>query len=49
MKILIIQDTDWIRRNPIQHTHLAERLAKRGHEIRVIDYEILWKRTESVN
>jgi len=43
MKILIVQDTDWIRRNPIQHTHLSERLALRGHEIRAIDYEILWR------
>jgi glycosyltransferase involved in cell wall biosynthesis len=43
MKILIVQDTDWIKRNPYQHTHLAERLALRGHEIRVIDYEILWR------
>jgi len=43
MKILIVQDTDWIRRNPIQHNHLAERLVLRGHEIRVIDYEILWR------
>ncbi len=43
MRILIVQDTDWIRRNPIQHTHLAERLTLRGHEIRVIDYEILWR------
>jgi glycosyltransferase involved in cell wall biosynthesis len=42
MRILIVQDTDWIRRNPIQHNHLAERLVERGHEIRVIDYEILW-------
>jgi len=43
MRILIVQDTDWIRRNPIQHNHLAERLVLRGHEIRVIDYEILWR------
>ena len=43
MRILIVQDTDWVRRNPIQHTHLAERLALRGHEVRVIDYEILWR------
>jgi len=43
MKILIVQDTDWIRRNPIQHTHIAERLALRGHHIRIIDYEILWQ------
>jgi len=40
---LIVQDTDWIKRNPIQHNHLAERMVKRGHEIRVIDYEILWR------
>jgi len=43
MKILYVQDTDWIRRNPIQHTHLAERLVLRGHQIRAIDYEILWR------
>lgn len=43
MKILITQDTDWIKRYPGQQHHLAERLALRGHEIRVIDYEILWK------
>jgi len=43
MRLLIVQDTDWIRRNPIQHNHLAERMVKRGHEIRVIDYEILWR------
>ena len=43
MRILIVQDTDWSRRNPIQHTHLAERMTLRGHDIRVIDYEILWK------
>ncbi|NQT72525.1 MAG: glycosyltransferase family 4 protein [Chloroflexi bacterium] len=44
MKILYVQDTDWIRRNPMQHNHLADRLALRGHEIRVIDYEILWRK-----
>lgn len=43
MKILFVQDTDWIRRNPILHNHLAERLVRRGHEYRVIDYEILWR------
>jgi glycosyltransferase involved in cell wall biosynthesis len=43
MKILIVQDTDWIRRNPYQQVHIAERMVQRGHEIRVIDYEILWQ------
>jgi len=43
MRILITQDTDWIKRNPGQQHHLAERLLLRDHEIRVIDYEILWR------
>ena len=43
MRILLIQDTDWIRRYPIHHNHLTERMVLRGHEVSVIDYEILWK------
>jgi glycosyltransferase involved in cell wall biosynthesis len=43
MKVLIVQDTDWLKRNPHQQHHIAERLTLRGHEIRVIDYEILWQ------
>jgi len=46
MKILLVQDTDWIKRNPIQHNHLMERMVLRGHEVRVIDYPILWKEDE---
>lgn len=42
IRILILQDTDWIRRNPAQQHHISERLVLRGHEIRVIDYEVLW-------
>ncbi len=43
MKILIVQETDWLKRNPLQQHHLAEMLSLRGHEIRVIDYELLWR------
>lgn len=43
MKILLTQETDWLKRNPAQQHHLAETLSLRGHEIRVIDYELLWK------
>jgi len=43
MRILITQETDWIERNPLQQHHLAEILTLRGHSVRVIDYEILWK------
>lgn len=44
MKILITQDTDWIKRYPGQQHHLADRFSLKGHEIRVIDYEILWRK-----
>ncbi len=43
MRILIVQDTDWLNRNPAQQHHLADRLSLRGHEVRVIDYDILWR------
>lgn len=43
MKILITQDTDWLKKGPHQQHHLAERLSLRGHEVRVIDYELLWR------
>lgn len=43
MKILLVQETDWLDRGPFQQNHLMERLALRSHEIRVIDHEILWR------
>lgn len=43
MKILVVQESDWIKRNPHQQHHLMELLGLRGHEIRVIDYEVDWK------
>lgn len=43
MRILFTQETDWLKRNPAQQHHLAEMLSLRGHEIRVIDYEFLWR------
>jgi len=43
MKILVLHESDWIKKGPHQHHHLMERLSKRGHEICVIDHEIEWK------
>jgi glycosyltransferase involved in cell wall biosynthesis len=43
MKILITQETDWLKRNPAQQHHLAELMTLRGHQVRVIDYELRWK------
>ncbi|MBC7101484.1 glycosyltransferase [Methanothermobacter tenebrarum] len=46
MKILVIQESDWIRRNPHQQHHLFDRLSLRGHRIKVIDYPIDWRKNE---
>ncbi len=43
MRILLVQDTDWIKRGPHQQHHVFERLALKGDEIRVIDYPLLWR------
>ncbi len=43
MKILLVQDTDWFVRGPHQQHHLMERLSLKGHEVRVIDFELLWR------
>jgi glycosyltransferase involved in cell wall biosynthesis len=42
MKILLVEETDWFERGPLQQTHLMEKLSLKGYEIRVIDHEILW-------
>lgn len=44
MRILVVQESDWIAKGPHQSHHLFERLAQRGHEIRVIDYPIDWRK-----
>ncbi len=40
MKILVLQESDWIERGPHQSHHLLERLSRKGHEVRVVDFEI---------
>jgi glycosyltransferase involved in cell wall biosynthesis len=47
MNILVLQESDWLKRNPHQQHHLMERLAVRGHIIRVIDYDIEWKKARN--
>ncbi len=43
MRILVVQESDWLEKGPHQSHHLMERLSVRGHEIRVIDFEIQWR------
>lgn len=49
MKILVVQESDWIKRNPHQQHHLMELLGLKGHQIHVIDYEIDWQQEEDPN
>ncbi len=49
MKILVVQETDWIKRGPHQQHHLMERLSLKGHQVRVIDYQLLWRKEAEKN
>lgn len=42
LRIVVVQETDWLDRGPHQQHHLFERLAARGHSITVLDFEILY-------
>ncbi len=43
MRILIVQESDFLKRGPHQQHHLIDRMILKGHKIRVIDYPILWR------
>jgi glycosyltransferase involved in cell wall biosynthesis len=42
MRILAVQETDWIERNPILHHRMLEALSRAGADVTVIDFDILW-------
>ncbi|MFN2117151.1 MAG: glycosyltransferase family 4 protein [Candidatus Promineifilaceae bacterium] len=42
LRILEVQETNWLDRNVIQPHHILERLVERGHSVQIIDYDILW-------
>jgi len=42
MRILVVQESDWLERGPHQSHHLMERMVQRGHEVHVIDFPIGW-------
>ena len=44
MRILVVQESDWLEKGPHQSHHLLERMTTAGHEVRVIDYEIAWRK-----
>jgi len=44
MRVLAVIETDLVEKGPHQTHHLFERLSMNGHEVRIIDYEINWRR-----
>lgn len=40
----MVQETDWIDRNPILHHRMLEALSIAGDDVTVLDYEIFWGR-----
>jgi len=42
LKILVVQESDWLERGVHQQHHLMDRLSLRGHKVRAIDFEIRW-------
>ena len=43
MKLLFIQETNWLTRYPAQQHHLAELMTLRGYDVRAIDYDLTWR------
>ena len=43
MRILMVQESDWLKRGPHDQHHLAEKLSLRGHEVHAIDFAVLWR------
>lgn len=46
MRILVVQDGDWIKKGPHQQHHLMELLSVKGYQIKVICYDQLWRDTK---
>ncbi len=43
LKLLVIQESDWLEKGPHDQHHLMEKLCLRGYTVRVIDFEVQWK------
>jgi len=43
LKILLLQDAEWRKKGPHQQHHLMELLSLRGHQIKVIGFDQLWR------
>jgi len=48
MKILVVQESDWLTKGPHQQHHIMERISHK-HIVKVIDYENTWKDNKDLN
>jgi glycosyltransferase involved in cell wall biosynthesis len=44
VRVLVVQETDWIDRNPILHHRMLEAMSAHGDDITVLDHEMYWGR-----
>src|SRR3989442_14357658 len=49
VRMLVLQQSDWIERGPHQSYHLVERMVQRGHAVHVVDFEIGWRKQTSAS
>src|SRR3989442_11005640 len=49
VRMLVLQQSDWIERGPHQSYHLLERMVRRGHAVHVVDFEIGWRKQTSAS
>src|SRR3989442_3874401 len=49
VRILVLQESDWIERGPHQSHHLLERMVQRGHAVHVVDFDIGWRKQTSAS
>ncbi len=49
MNILVVQETDWLQNLPLQSHHIMEALSKRGHQVRVVDFQTKFANREKTN
>ena len=47
MRILLVQESNWLTRGPHQQHHIMEKLNLRGHDIHVLDFDIAWNQQKN--
>jgi glycosyltransferase involved in cell wall biosynthesis len=49
MRILFVDEKDWVKKVPYTIHYLAEHLVKRGHQVWAIDFDDTWRRSHSLD